>query len=159
MITKAFFKKSTLFIALIFSSSLIAADQPTSPFQKYDPNKVLKENQNNPQGAMLNGMLSPDQEIQIRDLIFQEFKMREEQVQQKKDSGLLPLDDEEILFLGPAESLRGTVKGQYLIYNTTTKMFRYVDKDKYKKVVSSEEIQQLKEKEQLKEDASGKVTK
>ncbi len=158
MIKKALLKKSTVLSVLVLSGSLLAANQPSSPFEKYDPNKVLRENKGNVQGIMSNGMLSPDQEMQIRDMIFQEFKMRDTNIQEKKDSGKIPLSDDEVLFLGPAETLKGTINGKYMIFNSTTKMFKYVEMEKYKKVVSSEEVQSLQETEQLKEQASGKVT-
>jgi hypothetical protein len=157
MIKKAFIKKSAILISLVLSSSFLAANQPTSPFEKYDPNKKIMDNKGTAT-EMQNGMLSPDQEMQIRDMIMQEFQMKDGMIKQKKESGLMALDNDEILYLGNAESLKGTVEGKYLIFNTTTNMFRYVDMGKYKKVVSKEAAQGILEKEELQKQTEGKIT-
>ena len=153
MTKKLFYKIIALSSVLIFSQSTLASQQPLSPFDKYDPNKKMKTQ--NGSAVVHQGMLNPESEMQIRDLIFQEFQARERQHQQDKDSGLSPLDDHEVLYLGPNESLRGTIDEQYLIFNTTTNMFRYADMTKYKKVVSSEEMKNILEQDNLKEQSQG----
>jgi hypothetical protein len=130
------------------------ASEAASPFEKYDPNKKQVKSDGIP---INNGMLSPENEMQIRDLIYQEFQMRNQQHEKDKEAGIAPLDDNEILYLGPNESLRGSIGKQYLIYNTTTNMFREEDMNKYKKVVTSQEVENILEKENLKEQTQGKI--
>ena len=155
MTKKLIYKIIALSSVIFLSQSFLASQQPLSPFDKYDPNK---KNKNQQKGSPVNqGMLSQESEMQIRDLIFQEFQMRDSQLQRDKDSGIAPLDEHEVLYLGPNESLRGTVEAHYLIYNKTTNMFRYENMDQYKKVVTSEEVTNILEKESLKEQTQGKI--
>ena len=57
----------------------------------------------------------------------------------KKESGLIEYDDSEVLYLGQNEVLKGTAKNQYIIFNSSTNLFKYLDTEKYKKVVTYEE--------------------
>ena len=56
-----------------------------------------------------------------------------------KESGLIEYDDSEVLYLGQNEVLKGTAKNQYIIFNSSTNLFKYLDTEKYKKVVTYEE--------------------
>ena len=129
--TKLLILCSTLLITNILSA------QDKSPFEKYDPNQQMKTQ---PQaGGFNNSGLSQEQEMQVRDLIFQELSLKEQAMDLKKESGLIEYDDSEVLYLGQNEVLKGTAKNQYIIFNSSTNLFKYLDTEKYKKVVTYEE--------------------
>lgn len=140
------FKKNKLLviIPIILMTNFLNA-QDKSPFEKYDPNKENKVQQlgviNNSSG------LSQEQEMQVRDLIFQELSLKNESMDFKKESGLIEYDDSEILYLGKSEVLKGIAKKQYIILNSSTNLFRYIETEKYKKVVTFEERMALLEEE------------
>lgn len=150
MIYQRFFKVLVAITGtLLFSASLYAQQANKSPFDKVDPNQRLKQKGEQVIGNSLT--LSPQQEIQVRDLISQELLQQQEMRDVKKEAGLIDFDENEILYLGANESLRGSAEGKYIIFNTSTNMYRYVDMEKYKKVVSFAELQkksQLENKEE-----------
>ncbi len=136
------FSKNKLLI--LFSTLLlvnIASAQERSPFEKYDPNE---RNQNLPQFGNQNNLeLSQEQEMQVRELIFQELSLKEQAMDLKKESGLVEYDDTEVLYLGQNEHLKGTAKNKYIIFNSSTNLFKYLDTEKYKKVVTYQERMEL----------------
>jgi hypothetical protein len=140
MIYQRFLKIFTLILGGLFIVSSIHAQQAQkSPFEKYDPNARIKQGGNNK--AITNSLiLSPEQEMQVRDMIYQEILNQEKMRDTKKEAGLLEFDEDEILYLGENESLRGSAQDKYIIFNTSTNMYRYVDMEKYKKVVSQEDL-------------------
>lgn len=143
MIYQRFLKILTLLVGSLFIITNIQAQQTNkSPFEKYDPNARIKQGTAAVIGNSIT--LSPEQEMQVRDMIFQEILNQEKMRDTKKEAGLLEFDEDEILYLGSNESLRGSAQGKYIVFNTSTNMYRYVEMNKYKKVVSQEDLQKAK---------------
>jgi len=157
MTKRTFYKTIVLLGAIVSSQSFLASTTPQSPFEPYNPN-IAKPTATTQGGMPNNGVLSPESEMQVMELISRELMMREGRLQRDKEAGLAPLDNNEILYLGPNEALSGTMGSNYIIINKTTNMFRNEDMTKYKKVVTSDEAQNIIEKENLKEQTQGKIT-
>ena len=133
-------KKLLILFSTVIISGMVNAQETKSPFEKYDPNQRLNApvvtGKNNPNQST---RLSQEQEMQVRDLIFQELSLKEEAVNMQKLSGVLDYDDSEVLFLGQNEVLKGTAKKQYIIFDSSTNLFRYVSTEDFKKVVTYQE--------------------
>ena len=133
-----FNKKNFLVISSVFLITNILSAQDKSPFEKYDPNEQMKVSTQNGNSFNSSG-LSQEQEMQVRDLIFQELSLKEQAMDLKKEAGLIDYDDSETLYLGQNEELKGVARNQYIIFNSSTNLFKYLDTNKYKKVVTYEE--------------------
>lgn len=149
--SKTMTRKITLIIfSLILTQSYLANN--SEPFNKYDPNKGIANNSKNNNNSDFS-------KEEMRMMIMEEFQMRDMQNEEAKNSGRMALDDDEVLYLGPQEFLKGTLDGEYLIFNKTTNMFKFKKISDYKKVVTYAEVNNIIEKESIKEQTQGKIKK
>lgn len=132
-------KKLIILFSSLIISNMVSAQETKSPFEKYDPNQKLNQPQVTGSNILNQNGLTQEQEMQVRDLIFQELSLKNEALDMQKESGLLSYDDSEILYLGKNETLKGTAKKKYIIFNSSTNLFKYVEVENYKKVVTYQE--------------------
>ncbi len=135
MYNKIKYKKTLMMstFLMVFSHSVFAQEAPVvgqsgNPFAKSPPPSP-KQNINQPQ---VNQPLTPEQEEAVRQIVLNLSPGLIQQSSQDMING--DIKDPYTLYLEENESIRGTLNGKYMIFNSMTNDYRYELISKYKNV-------------------------
>jgi len=135
MYNKIKYKKTLMMTTflMIFSHSVFSQEAPVvgqsgNPFAKAPP-PAPKQNNNQ---TIVGQPLTPEQEEAVRQII---LNLSPTLIQQSSNEMInQEVKDPHTLYLGENESIRGTLNGQYMIFNSITNDYRYESISKYKNV-------------------------
>lgn len=119
----------TLLSCSVFAQEAPVVGQSGNPFAKAPP-PAPKNNQTQQQ---VNQPLTPEQEEAVRQIVLNLSPNIMSQAMPEGEIGQ-PVRDPHTLYLEENESIRGTLNGKYMIFNSVTNDYRYELISKYKNV-------------------------
>lgn len=146
MYNKIKYKKTFIFstLLMLLTSNVFAQEAPVvgqsgNPFAKAPP-PIPNNNQNNTQQSQ---PLTPEQEEAVRQIFLNLSPTMMNQPSMDMGMQNTEFKDPNTLYLEKNESIRGTLNGKYMIFNSETNDYRYESINKYTSVsIQKEEIEE-----------------